>query len=354
LSGSNASSNVVLSPFSLDTALGILALGAGGNTQKALRAVRALDGFPSESMDAEMKLQQSIRDASGTDLTVSIANSVWLKPKAEPRQAFVLEARAVFDAGVTNVDFSKSETLDAVNAWVSSKTHDVIPRVVDNLDPRNEFLLINTTYFKAKWASRFEPSATREMPFTRLDGSKHNVPMMHASLPLEYALSDEWHAVKIAYQGNRFEMRLLTSKQPVGSNMLKSNLGAVGAFNALVASTFDVQDVNLSLPRFRAEYGADLTPQLNRLGLAAALGRGANYRGITKVSVQGASLIQRTVVEVAEEGTQAAAATAVGATRSLEVPDPIAFSADRPFFFGIFDKETGAVLFFGYIADPVT
>jgi serpin B len=301
-----------------------------------------------------MKLQQSLRDASTADLTVNIANSIWLKPKAQPWPAFVMAARTVYDAGVTNVDFSKAETVELVNAWVKSKTHDVIPSVVDRLDPRSEFLLVNTTYFKAKWASRFDASATRDAPFTRIDGTKRDVPMMNASLPLEYTAADQWHAVKIAYQGNRFEMRVLTAKEPDGSDYLKSRLGATGALKALATSKFDVQDVNLSLPRFRTEYGVDLTAPLNRLGLAAAFGRAANYRGITKSALLGASAIQRTVVEVTEDGTQAAAATAVGPTRSLETPEPIAFAANRPFFFGIFDKETGTMLFFGYVADPTT
>ena len=88
------------------------------------------------------------------------------------------------------------------------------------------------------------------------------------------------------------------------------------------------------------------------LGLAAAFGRGANYRGITKASLQCVSAIQRAFVEVSEEGTEAAAATAVGATRSLEVLEPLAFAADRPFFFLIRDKRTESILFMGRVVDP--
>ena len=352
LSGPGTAANVVVSPFSLDSALGMLTLAADGKTLSLLRSVRGAEGSLQDKLDEELRVQRAVSSASTPDLTLHVANSAWLKLKERPRPAFVYGLRGIYDAGVKNVDFAKSDTVDAINAWTNANTKGVIPRIVDNLDARTEFLLINTTYFKGKWAIPFEASATRDAAFTRFDGSKHDVPMMNASIELAYAESEHWHAIKIPYQGNRFEMMVLTAKEPTGAAKLRDEVGAVGLFKSLVLARFEPQDVELSLPRFRAEYGADITAALGRLGLGPVFGRSADYRGLTKSRLHAAEIIQRSVVEVSEEGTEAAAATAIGANRSLAAPEPVAFVADRPFYFGIVDKDTGIVLFMGLIADP--
>jgi serpin B len=136
---------------------------------------------------------------------------------------------------------------------------------------------------------------------------------------------------------------------------LKTKLGAYGTLQALAKASYEIRDVKVGLPRFRADSGADLTPGLRRLGLQDALTKGAAYPGLTNGKSQVVpSVFQRAVVEVTEEGTEAAAATVVGTPRDAGAPEPVAFVVDHPFYFGIFDNETGAVLFMGYVADPAT
>jgi serpin B len=352
LAGPGASANVVVSPFSLDSALGMLTLAADGKTLSLLQSVRGGERPPQNRLDEELKLQRALPAASTQDLTLRIANSAWLKLNAVPRPAFVYGLRGIYDADVTNVDFAKPGAAETINAWVKTNTEGLIPKIVDDLDARTEFMLINTTYFKGKWAVPFDASATQQAAFTRFDGSKRDVPLINASIELAYAAAEQWHAVRIPYHGNRFDMVVVTTKEPAEAANLRDKLGALGVLNALRSARFERQEVNLSLPRFRTEFGSDLTSTLGRLGLGPAFARTADYRGIAKSRLHAPAVIQRTVVEVSEEGTEAAAATAVGATRALAGPEPVTFAADRPFYFSIVDNETGAMLFMGLIADP--
>jgi serine protease inhibitor len=352
LLGPTAGANVVMSPYSLSSALDMLNLGADGATARLLRVRRGQSEESSNAIEAKAKVHRSLASASQTDLTLRLANSIWLKPNARPRPAFVAAARGMYDASVVNVDFSRPATVQQVNEWVKGNTQGVIAHIVDELDPQTEFLLVNTTYFKGKWAVPFDKAETKPMPFTRANGSKHDVPMMNVSATLRYAETPHWHALSLPYRGDRFEMLVLTAKDPAKSEEVRRELGEKGFLAVLRGLDFAEREARVRLPRFRAEYGADLTEALTQLGLGPAFGPKANYRQITRAPLRTTGVIHRAVVEVTEEGTEAAAATAVATTRSLETPEPVEFAADRPFAFGIVDSETGVVLFMGYIADP--
>ena len=351
LLGPGAGTTVMMSPASLTGALDMLTLGAGADTAALLRRARGIGQTP-KAADRQGALHHSLVHASTPDVTVRIANSAWLKPKASPMPAFVTALHDLYDASVTNVDFANPSTVGTVNGWVKQNTQDVIDHIVDQLAPETEFLLVNTTYFKGKWAVPFDASQTKPEPFTRADGSKHDVPMMSGTATLRYAQTPRWHAVAIPYHGDRFEMIVMTAKDSAKSAAVRRELGQKGFLQALHGLQFAPRDINLRLPRFRAEYGAELNAVLARVGLGPALGGKADYRPMTSEPIQAIKVVQRAVVEVNEEGTEAAAATAVVGTRSANARTPLEFAADRPFAFGIVDRTTGAVLFIGYVADP--
>jgi len=349
LLGPGADATAVISPYSLGSALDMLTLGADGATARLLRVSRGEDGKPLN--ESKAKLNKLLAGASTDAITLRINNSVWLKPDAIARPAFVDSVRNVYDASVTNIDFARPATVDTINQWVMKNTQDMIPRIVDRLDAQTEFLLINTTYFKGKWAVPFDEHRTKPELFTRADGSTHAVPMMQASLKLRYARTDQWHAVSIPYQGDRFEMVVMAAIDPARSGDVRRELGRKGFLKALSAFDFAVREVDLRLPRFHVEYGTDLTDVLSQLGLGPAFGSQANYHQMTSAAVRATSVLQRVVIDVTEEGTKAAAATAVVSTRSLETAEPVEFAADRPFVFAIVDGMTGAILFLGHVGD---
>jgi serpin B len=350
LAGGAASQSVVFSPFSLDAALDMLALGADGETAKRLNA-----SLPSgRAVKTMAELQKSLASAQSEDVTFRSANALWLKDKAAARSSYVAAMQGVFDASVENANFSDPEAVKKVNGWVKQNTQNLIPQIVDRLDPRAELVLVNTIYFKGKWANPFDKQNTKPGPFTRADGSQHDVPMMNTSAQLAYAETPQWHAVKLPYGGNRFAMVIATARGEAKGSDVRRALGSADMFKTIADAPWQERAVNLALPRFRAEFGADLTDALSRQGLAAVFRPGANFGQMTNAKVRATSIIQRALVEVTEEGTEAAAATAVTATRSLDGPEPINFSADRPFVFAIVDQKTGMALFVGHIADPAS
>jgi serpin B len=352
LLGAGTSTSVVVSPYSVNSALDMLTRGAVGPTATVLRVGRGV----AQSANADQQqsaLNHALAAASTPEVIVRLANSAWLKPDATPLPAFVAAVRDGYGASVENVDLSSAATVDKMNAWVKQNTENVIERIVDRIDPATEFLLINTTYFKGKWAVAFDKAQTGPAAFTRADGSKHDVAMMSAVANVRYAQTARWHAVALPYQGERFEMIVMTAKDASKTAAVRQELGQKGFLEALRGLDFAPREVDLRLPRFRAEYGADLTVPLSRLGLGAAFAAKADYGQITKARLQSTKVVHRAVVDVNEEGTEAAAVTAVVATRAASAaPARIAFAADRPFVFGIVDRTTGAVLFIGYIADP--
>jgi serpin B len=353
LVGAPAAANVVFSPYGLSSALDILTLGAAGTTQKLLLERRGQrPGDPSSR--SVVNLRKLLMSAATADVTLRIADSVWLKAGADPNNAFDMAAHAGFDARVESIDFTKPDAADTINKWVNTATQELIPRVVDRLEPQTEFVLINAIYFKGKWALPFEKDETKPAPFTRTDGSKHQVPMMHQVAKLPYAEADNWHAVSVPYQGDRFRMIVMTAKDPANSAAVRGELGAKGFIRALDGLALSKRDVTLSLPRFRAESGSDLTGVLSssEIGLGPVFGAEADFRHLTSVKIRATSVIQRAMVELAEEGTEAAAATGVLATRSADQTPQAIFAADRPFAFAIVDSMTGTVLFMGYVADP--
>jgi serine protease inhibitor len=350
LLGAAANQSVVVSPFSLDTALDMLTLGAERDTARRLNA-----SLPTgRAVKTVAELQKSLASAQSEGVTFKSANALWLKQKAAARSSYVAAMQGVFDATVENANFSDPETVKKINGWVKENTQNLIPQIVDRLDPRAEFVLVNTIYFKGNWANPFDKANTKPGPFTRADGSQHDVPMMTTTTQLEYAETPQWHAVKVPYSGNRFAMIVATSRGEAKGSDVRRALGSADLFKTIADAQWQEREVNLALPRFRAEFGADLTEALSRQGLGAVFGSKANFGQMTSAPVKATSVIQRALVEVTEEGTEAAAATAVTATRSLDGPEPVNFTADKPFVFAIVDRKTGMALFLGYIADPAT
>jgi serine protease inhibitor len=339
-------SNVVMSPSSLDAALGMLSLGAGGATAKLFRknGIDPLQG--SERNGAKLA------SLSTAGITLRSANSAWLRAGLKPRRQFPNVIRVAYDASVATLDFSKPDAVEKINAWVNAATEEVIPQVVDKLDPETEFALVNTTYFKGKWAQPFDKADTRTGPFTRVDGTKRDVSMMNAWVTVPYADTGSWHAVMIPYSGDRLEMIVATSKDVANSDALKQELVKSPLSATLAQLPMEKRKVALTLPRFKANYGGDLTAAVSALGLKKAFSEQANYRKITKHTIRRTSVIHRAVVEVTEEGTEGAAASAVVGVRSINPVPRTAFTADHPFFFAIVDKSTGMVIFEGYVADP--
>jgi serine protease inhibitor len=340
-------SNVFLSPLSASMALGMTLNGAGGETYDAMRTALRLDGMP------EADVNQGYRDLIGllvgldSRTEMRIANSIWGNLTLPVEPAFTDAGRTFFDAEVRTLDFGSPEALTTINDWVSGKTNGRIPQLLDYLSAEEVLFLINAIYFKGKWRTAFDAKDTRDGPFHGADGRDRAAPLMWQQGDLRYDETEDYQAVDLLYGNGAFAMTVLLPKAGRTPPEILAGLDPA-SWNAL-AGRFTEREVTLTFPRFRLEYGRRLTDDLTALGMGIAFGRGADFYRIADVRPDRLYITrvdQKTFVEVNEEGTEAAAATAVG-IGIISVPEPVEMRVDRPFVFAIRERLSGAVVFLG-------
>jgi serpin B len=209
--------------------------------------------------------------------------------------------------------------------------------------------LVNAIYFKGLWVTPFYKKLTKDAPFHISAGESVSVPTMHAKAELKYGENDDLRVLEMPYRSNRLSMVILLPKKNDGLAELEKTLTVSGIEQLLQAGS--LQEVNVSLPKFKATSGFDLKKPLEDLGIVDAFSGKADFSGITDPSdlfIEAA--LHKAYVAVDEEGTEATAATAVSFANSASV----IFNADHPFLFLIRHNPTGAILFLGRVANPLS
>lgn len=342
-------SNAFLSPLSASMALGMAMNGANGETFDAMRATLGFGSAPREEINAGY--HDLIALLTGLDPTtaMTVANSVWSDVGFPILPSFVQAAKTWFDAEARSVPFRDPATLGVINGWVSEKTKGRIPKLLSGISPVEVAFLINAIHFKAKWRDAFDPARTRPLPFRGADGVARPVATMSRDpRPVLYRAGDGFEAVDLRYGNGAFSMVVLLPAPGRSPATVLDGLDAT-AWREL-ATGFQEATLGLVLPRFRFDYTRTLTEDLQTLGMGIAFDPGrADFYGIADVRPERLFLtrvLQKTFVEVNEEGTEAAAATAVGVgVTSL----PATFTVDRPFLFLIRERLSGAILFIGQV-----
>ena len=312
-----------------------------------MRAALRLDGM------AEAEINQGYRDLVtllvGLDsrTEMRIANSIWGDAALPIEPAFTEASRTYFDAEARTLDFGSPEAPTAINDWVRGKTSGRIPRLLDDLSPAEVLFLINAIYFKGKWRNAFDAKDTREGPFHGADGRDRSARLMWQKQDLRYAETEHYQAVDLLYGNGAFALSVLLPKAGRTPAEVLAGLGPE-SWTAL-AGRFAEREVALTFPRFRLEYGRRLNDDLEALGMGIAFEPNADFYRIADVRPDRLYITrvdQKTFVEVNEEGTEAAAATAVGFGKT-SLPSPVEVRVDRPFVFAIRERLSGAVVFLG-------
>jgi serine protease inhibitor len=251
---------------------------------------------------------------------------------------------------VRGLDFANPASLETINAWVKAGTNEKIPTIIDEIPPDAVMYLINAMYFKGSWRDRFDPAQTRDDQFTTAAGTPVPVSMMHHEGGVAYYADAELEAVDLPYGNSAFTMTVLLPREGRSAEDLAAAL-TPDRWNA-VTSGMNGAEGDVYLPRFRVTFKQLLNDQLQALGMRAAFGD-ADF---TPMSPRGRELfvskvLQKTFVDVNEEGTEAAAATAVEVTVT-SAPTRVTFRADRPFLFAIRERFSGTILFVGKLVEP--
>lgn len=291
-------------------------------------------------------------------LELSIANVLWGQSGYEFHKEFIDVTRDYYDAGFKEVDFVKDteQARVTINGWVEEKTRDKIKELIKPgiLTDLTRLVLTNAIYFKGKWMSRFEKERTLPGPFFLMNGEKAEVAMMNQTRELNYSEDETAQILEMPYEGNQLSMVILLPKEKKGVKDLESLLGAETFKNWV--SALHKQDVIVSLPKFKMTSEFLLSEALKSLGMTDAFDASADFSGMTPdpTGLYISEVIHKAFVDVSEEGTEAAAATAVVMMRLTAVlPDPKpVFRADHPFIFVIRDKSSDSILFIGRVMDP--
>jgi serpin B len=349
LRGSEKGKNVFVSPYSIATAMAMCQDGAKGNTEKELAQALHFDLAKDNLHRALRKLAFDIQTTS--NVKIRIANALALTGGGV-REEFKTLLHVTYDA-----ELFSARDVGPINAWVKRKTEGKIPMILDALDPNSVAVILNAIYFKGNWLVQFDPNLTQEQPFKLGGGKEVNAPLMYRKGRVKLMETPGFQAVELSYKGDAFSMVVLLPKKIDGLPELEKSLNAEN-FKTWIAGLENSweQKVDLYLPKFKLETKYDnLIPTFQRLGVKDAFREGkANFSGIggSPGSIYVGKIVHKAFVEVNEEGTEAAAATAVQMVPASASPPPPEFRADHPFLFLIRHKPTGAVLFVGRLLNP--
>ena len=357
-----ANTNLVFSPASISIALAMTYAGAATTT--ATEMAQALDFTlpPAQLNPAFNALDQALASrgqgflgADGGPMQVDIANAIWAEKTYTFEADFLDTLAENYGAGVNLLDFVNAPDPSrlTINSWVASQTDDKIQNLLppDSVDNLTKLVLTDAAYFNAAWNTPFDPNNTQDGSFTLLDGSSVTASFMNAQLPSLPAMQGtNFVAASLPYADTR--LSLVVVVPDVGQfSQVESSLNAT-TLASLVAGLTS-QPVLLMLPRFKIETATSLVTLLEALGMTSAFTPGtADFSGMDGThNLYISDVFHDAFINVAEKGTEAAAATGV-VMKDASIFIGLAVDATRPFIYFLYDQPTGAILFMGRVQDP--
>ena len=285
---------------------------------------------------------------------VRIANRLWGQSGYKFLPAYLQLTKDRYGADLGEVDFihQTEAARKAINSWVEAQTKDKIKDLIQSgvLSSDTRLVLTNAIYFKGKWDSQFEKSATKNLPFHLATDSKIDVPMMFQKHEFKYGKSDDLLILELPYIGKDLSMIVLLPNETNGLQSLETKLTPANLEKW--TSALHEQEVLVYLPKFTMASQFSLNDVLQSLGMRAAFSPEADFSGMDgKKDLYLSAVVHKAFVDVKEEGTEAAAATGV-VVETTAVRCPTTFRADHPFVFLIRDGKTGSILFMGRLVSP--
>ena len=332
--------------------------GAEGETERQMADVLHFE-LPEGRLHAAYGTLAAVLNAGTKDYRLSTANRLWGQNTYPFHDEYLATTRDQYRAELARIDFAQTEQArQTINAWVEKQTAgkiaDLIPPGV--LEPITRLVLTNAVYFKGNWADEFPKGATEEADFHVTSDKTTRVPLMHQTDEFGYAESDGLQVLAMPYAGRDLSMVVLLPTDADGLADLEKRLTAENL--ASWTSGLGERKVRVFLPRFKMTSEFSLKETLQALGMTLPFSETeADFSGISSAEeLMISAVVHKAYVEVNEQGTEAAAASAVLiAPRSapFERPEqPPVFRADHPFVFLIRDNRTGAILFLGRVVNP--
>ena len=367
-----SSKSFIYSPLSITYVLGMVNDAAIGQTEQELEqtlgfhegGIQAVNEYCKKLIDGLPKVDNQV--------TLNIANAIFLNKDYTLKPQFLEDMNTYYNAKAEVLDFTSPSTLDHINGWCNEKTNGMIPSILDKVDADLMSYLLNAIYFKADWASKFDPKNTKTETFTTEDGNTP-VPLMHQNVLIQYLNNSLFSAVKIPYGNGMWEMIVLLPEEGNTVDNVINHLAAYGlagiegtfcetkdGIATMKEVRFSPYEVDLTLPRYETSSDTDeaggLIALMQKMGIQQAFTYNAQIPNMAitnmifgKVKID--MMRQKAKIKVNEEGSEAAAITVAGmlAMSNSQPPEypKATFHANRPFVYVIREVSSGVILFVG-------
>ena len=344
--------NIMISPFSVTSALSMTLNGAAGETFEAMKKTLCYgDQTIEEINDTYLKLMTDMVPVDQR-VTMEIANSVWVRENLDVVPDFITALEKWYLAQAESFDPADPGAADMVNEWIAEKTHDKIQKMLESIDPDVAMLLINAIYFNGKWRSAFDKNDTETLPFYVTPDSPVQVPMMKQTH--DFAVADAGNAtlVELPYGQGNYSMVVMLPNEGFTVSDAAAILNLENWDTWMTALKNGITEVDLSMPRFKYEYKRKLNDDLKALGMEIAFDPDkADFSKMCYHPLVISFVLHQTFIETNEEGTEAAAATVVGMVDTA-MPLTTTININRPFLYFIRETSTGTIVFMGQVVDP--
>ncbi|MDF1575279.1 MAG: serpin family protein [Bacteroidales bacterium] len=343
--------NVMISPTSVSIALGMAYNGAGTATREAFEEVLNYEGLTREEINEITRELIHVLVTNVDGNLLEIANSIWYREAFPVEPEFISLNRHYFDAEVNELDFGRADAVKTINDWVNDQTHGKIEEIIDAIDPEEMMFLINALYFNCVWEVEFDPENTRQENFYNEDGSLFGkVDMMQMESNFMVAEGSSFRAIELPYKNGKFNMLLFLPSAESSVDQLVQELDGA-SWQSWIDSFQEQEEFMVFLPRFEFEFKRSLKEDLEAMGLEIPFTDQADFNGISPIPLFISDVIHKTYIKVNEEGTEAAAVTAVvmGVTSVGPLKE---LRLDRPFLFAITEKSSRSILFMGKVDEP--
>jgi serpin B len=347
--------NLVLSPSSLASGLGMAYLGARGGTAQAMATVLHLPAASGQALEAGLQARSAaLRGLDGPGVTVNASDQLWADPSLTTLSSYLNAVATGYDAGVARAPLlsSPNRAVAEIDQAIAAATRGQIPQLLapGSLNDIG-WVLTDALYLHAAWAAPFQPDQTGPGPFTTAAGQQVSAQFMNGG-PYRAVTEDGWTAVWLPYRGGKLAMVALLPPAGAAACALPAAtaLGRVTA--ALAAGSPTVVSRSIALPRVNLTVNVSMKNLLTELGMGVAFSSSADFTGLSPQACCIGLVQQADTLRVGEQGTTAAAATAVGVVGSAAQVGPPPITFDRPYLMLVTDTATGEPLFLARVADP--
>ena len=341
-------SNVV-SPMSVTYLMAMLANGAEASTREEIMDAIGAKDFDIDEMNAFYAYLIRRAKTADKQTTLNIANYIALNKEFKLKKKFASTIADSYQGAVESLDFTNSESTKRINGWCSEHTNNMIPTIIDQVEPSAVADILNAIYFNGTWTDKFDKNNTKKEQFNGYTRDIMYVDMMHRNAKYYYTSNDVYSAVTLPYGSGAYSMTVILPNEGKFITDLTITLNA----DTIASLRRNMEEclVDLKLPRFTTEMKLPLKGIVAKLGAPSMFdATRADFSSFANGNVYVSEMLQKAKIEVSEEGTKAAAVT-MGMVKltSMRPQEPrrVDFHCDRPFVYMIQDNYTGAILFMG-------